>query len=71
MFTIKVTYRAQTRKATFQDLDSFPTFTQICVEVSQSARIPEWLLITIFRSIGCFPLPRGSLYPDSSSLQMR
>lgn len=34
MFTIKVTYRGQTRKLVFSDISTFPPYDEICSQVS-------------------------------------
>lgn len=38
MFTIKVTYGGQTRKATFSDSVTFPSFADICSQVCSYRR---------------------------------
>ena len=46
MFTIKATYHGHTRKHTFSDTHGFPTYDQICHQVSLKALKPLYAMTT-------------------------
>lgn len=65
MFTIKVTYHGQTRKAILQDLTSLPSFLNICAEVS----LPLSMSITVSHLLNTF-LKINRLFPITNDVYL-
>ena len=67
-FTVKATYRSETRKFSFPD-STFPTYDQLYSQVSTPVS-PRSCMMT-YRSphscIGSSPYPTPSIYPSFSS----
>ena len=70
MFTVKATYHGHTRKHTFSDMNTFPTYDQICHQVSLSVatRLAHRRLNDYTSFIVYFLSPRIFIYQSFSSL---
>ena len=72
MFTVKATYHGHTRKHTFSDTNTFPTYEQICHQVSLrvTTLLSPWRLNHFTSFIVCFLSPRTIIYQSSCFLLM-
>lgn len=72
MFTIKVTYRGQIRKHTFTDTDTFPSYDQICTQVSLiqwssvASDSPAFQLCRVFPIVHTFYLSKLLFSPNAA-----